>query len=223
MVMLMSKKKVRFLLLIVFLLIVLVLGYYVLYTVNYIPHKKYSNADFGIEPYISKVDMDQDGLDDQSDILEGVREYIATKPHYQSKYYDGGYPDDRNGVCTDVVSFGLLHAGYDLMNLVYEDIQENRDAYNIETVDRNIDFRRVRNLKVYFARNVISLTTDVSDIAEWQGGDIVVFENHIGIVSDYRNRNGVPFLIHNGSNFQRYYEEDVLEIRDDIVGHYRMS
>lgn len=53
--------------------------------------------------------------------------------------------------------------------------------------------------------------------------DIVVFENHIGIVSDYRNRNGVPFLIHNGSNFQRYYEEDVLEIRDDIVGHYRMS
>lgn len=219
----MSKKKVRFLFLIVGLFLVLIFDFYILYTINYILHKKYSNADFGIEPYISRVDMDQDGIDDQSDILDGAREYTATNPHYQSKYYEGGYPDDQNGVCTDVVAFALLHAGYDLMNLVYEDIQENRAAYNIETVDRNIDFRRVRNLKVYFERNAISLTTDVFDIAEWQGGDIVIFENHIGIVSDSRNHHGVPFLIHNGSNFQRYYEEDVLETRNDIVGHYRMS
>ena len=45
---------------------------------------------------------------------------------------------------------------------------------------KNIDFRRVKNLKIYFEHTAISLTTDVNDIEQWQGGDIVVFKNHIG-------------------------------------------
>ncbi|WP_420842732.1 DUF1287 domain-containing protein [Fervidibacillus albus] len=52
---------------------------------------------------------------------------------------------------------------------------------------------------------------------------IVIFENHIGIVSDKRNKHGVPFIIHHGSPYQRYYEENLLEKRDDIVGHFRIS
>lgn len=55
------------------------------------------------------------------------------------------------------------------------------------------------------------------------GGDIVVFENHIGIVSDKRNRNGIPFVIHHANPYQRDYEEDILEYHNDIVGHYRIS
>ncbi len=39
------------------------------------------------------------------------------------------------------------------------------------------DFRRVKNLKVYFDNNAISLTTEINEIEEWQGGDIVVFKN----------------------------------------------
>ena len=39
-----------------------------------------------------------------------------------------------------------------------------------------------------------ALTTDVSEIEEGQGGDIVIFERHIGIVSDRRNKNGVPYI-----------------------------
>lgn len=81
----------------------------------------------------------------------------------------------------------LKEAGYDLMNEVNEDIKENRQNYDIEEPDENIDFRRVKNLKVYFAQNAISLTTDVKDFEEWQGGDIVIFKSHIGIVSDRRN------------------------------------
>ena len=196
---------------------------YILYIFNYLPHKKYSNEDFNIETYISSTDKDNDGIDDQTDILNNVREYIETKPIYKSKYYATGYPDDEYGVCTDVVAFGLKSAGYDLMLLVNEDIKNNRDKYDIEIIDKNIDFRRVNNLKIYFDNNAISLTTDIYEIEEWQGGDIVIFDGHIGIVSDKRNKNGVSFLIHHANPYQRYYEEDVLENRNDIIGHYRIS
>lgn len=195
----------------------------VLYDFNLIPHKSYSNKDFDIDRYYSSTDNDGDGIDDQTDILQNVRAYISTEPQYKSKYYETGYPNDEYGVCTDVVAFGMLGAGYDLKELVNEDINNHREDYNIDSVDKNIDFRRVRNLIVYFNRNAISLTTDVHDIDQWQGGDIVVFDGHIGIVSDKRNRNGVPFLIHNGSPYQKEYEQDVLETRNDIVGHFRIS
>lgn len=196
---------------------------YMLYFFNYIPHPSYSNEDFGIQRYISDFDMDNDGIDDETDILDSVRQYIATQPKYKSKYYDGGYPDDNYGVCTDVVVFGLKGAGYDLMELVDEDIALHSSDYDIESPDKNIDFRRVRNLKIYFKNNALSLTTDIYDISQWQGGDIVVFEKHIGVVSDKRNKNGVSFVIHNANPYQRYYEEDILEKRNDIVGHYRIT
>ena len=115
------------------------------------------------------------------------------------------------------------HAGYDLMELVNEDIKNNKELYDIDAVDKNIDFRRVKNLKVYFDNNAISLTTDINEIEEWQGGDIVVFKKHIGIISDKRNRKGICFVIHHANPYQIYYEEDILEHRDDIIGHYRIS
>ena len=133
------------------------------------------------------------------------------------------YPDDGYGVCTDVVAFALKGAGYDLMPLVDEDIRADQVSYNIEQPDKNIDFRRVRNLKVYFEHRAISLTTDLSEIEEWQGGDIVIFQDHIGIVSDRRNENGVPYVIHHNSPWQKKYEQDILEKRNDLVGHYRIS
>lgn len=190
---------------------------------NIIPHKMYTNADFDIETYISQVDMDGDGIDDQTDILANVREYIATKPIYKSVYYAGGYPDDQYGVCTDVVAMGLMGAGYNLRELVDKDRRANPSEYADEPIDKNIDFRRVRNLLIYFKRHAICLTTDIYEIDQWQGGDIVVFEGHIGVVSDKRNKNGVSFVIHHGSRLQTSYEQDILESRGVIVGHFRIS
>ena len=207
-------------------LITLVIVFITLYILIYnkIEIKSYfTNEDFNISNYISNVDKDGDGIDDQSDILQNVREYISTKPKYKSKYYDTGYPDDEYGVCTDVIAFGLLDAGYDLMELVNEDIVNHPLDYDITNVDKNIDFRRVRNLKIYFDRKAISLTTDVNEIEQWQGGDIVVFEKHIGIISDKRNKKGIPYVIHHANPYQLNYEEDILEHRDDIVGHYRIT
>lgn len=121
------------------------------------------------------------------DILQGALDYCNTKPKYKSKYYDSGYPDDGYGVCTDVVAFAMKAAGYDLMELVKKDIQEHPDDYGIAETDKNIDFRRVRNLQVFFRNYVDNLTTDVFDVDNWQ----------------------------------KSYEQDILESRNDIVGHYR--
>jgi uncharacterized protein YijF (DUF1287 family) len=183
------------------------------------PRDKY---DMSIAQVHSSVDKDGDSIDDQVDILEGALAYVATKPKYKSKYYQTGYPDDNYGVCTDVVANAMKSAGYDLMELVQEDISENPDDYDIDEPDANIDFRRVKNLKVYFAHTAVSITTDVSQIEEWQGGDIVIFKKHIGVVSDRRNENGVPYVIHHNDPKQTAYEQDILETRDDIVAHYRV-
>ena len=216
--------KKRIFIIVIFIIISVILVA-LLYFFNTIPHKQYSNSDFNIETYISSVDKDNDGIDDQTDILNNVRTYIAKKPKYKSKYYETGYPDDEYGVCTDVVANGLKDAGYDLKELVNEDIINNKEKYNIEVIDKNIDFRRVRNLDVYLKNNSISLTKDLSQIEEWQGGDIIVFKDHIGIISDKRNKKGVPFLIHHANPIQVNYEEDVLELygQDYIIGHYRIS
>ncbi len=215
-----KKKWLLFLILIISFLILIYMCYYW----NLIPHKMYTNEDFQIQTYYSKIDKDEDGVDDQTDILKSAREYLATNPKYESKYYGTGYPDDNLGVCTDVVAFALLGAGYDIMNLLNEDVLKNPDAYDIDVVDKNIDFRRVLNLDTYLKRNAISLSTNIYDKEEFQGGDIIVFKKHIGIISEKRNRKGINFLIHHANPFQLHYEEDVLErLQKDIIGHYRIS
>jgi len=201
-------------------IILIITIYFLLDYFNIIPKKTYSNEYFNIETYISNIDKDNDGIDDQTDILESARKYIETKPIYKSKYYSNGYPDDEYGVCTDVVAFSLLNSGYDIKTLLNEDVKNNKEFYNIDLIDKNIDFRRVINLYNYFKKNSISLTIDISDIEKWQGGDIVVFEKHIGIVSDKRNKNGIPYLIHNAGGL--FYEEDAIT-KYKIIGHFRIS
>ncbi len=205
---------------VVTILIIIIIG--LLYNFNIIPHPRYSNADFNIPDYRSANDQDRDGLDDQTDILESARDYLATKPKYQSIYYDTGYPNDDHGVCTDVVAFALKGAGYDIRELLDQDVHNYPRAYDIDTPDKNIDFRRVKNLEVWLRRHAQTLTTDLKNINDWQGGDIVVFPDHIGLISDRRNRQGIPFLIHHYSPFQAHYEEDSLE-KYQILGHYRIS
>ena len=189
--------------------------------------KVYYAEDFGIKTLISNTDYDNDGIDDYTDILEGAKKEAKNKPTYKSEYYSGGYPPENEGVCTDVIWRALKNAGYLLKDMVDEDIKNNIDCYPKlkGKIDPNIDFRRVTNLKVYFERNQIVLTTDLNKIEEWQPGDIVILgDSHIGIISDKRNKKGIPYLIHNSGQPSR--EEDVLEKYDatiKITGHYRMK
>ena len=191
----------------------------------------YYAKDFGFEDIKSNTDFDNDGIDDYTDILEGARIEAENKPEYKDGYYDGGYPPDTEGVCSDVIWRAFKNAGYSLKDMVDKDIKENINSYpRVDgKPDPNIDFRRVKNLKVYFERNHISLSIDLSKVEEWMPGDIVVFQSgsqdHIGIISDKRNENGLPYIIHNAGQPNR--EEDGLEFYNEyawpITGHYRLK
>lgn len=103
----MNKKRLVFIIIGIIIILITAL---LLYLYNSILHKQYTNADFNIETYVSNIDKDNDGIDDQTDILNNVRNYISKNPKYKSKYYETGYPNDEYGVCTDVVAFGLKDA-----------------------------------------------------------------------------------------------------------------
>lgn len=178
--------------------------------------------ELGIAELKSSLDSDGDGIDDYTDIMLGARAYIKTKPHYKSRYYAGGYPDDGCGVCTDVIWQAFAAAGYNLKELVDADIQDAQDVYDIELRDPNIDFRRVRNLNVFFSRHAERLTTLLDDPAQWQPGDIVVFDKHIAICSDKRNRDGLPFIIHHGNPIEGAVEINKLD-KMTITAHYRWN
>ncbi len=198
--------------------VILVLDYY-----NLIPKKYYTADDFRIETVKSSADFNGNGADDYTDILLGARKDAQNHPTYDGAYVDGGYPPDHIGVCADVIWRAFKNAGYSLRDMVDNDIQARREAYpRITKPDTNIDFRRVRNLRIFFEKYAISLTTNINDISEWQPGDIVIFDNdkHIGIVSDRRNRDGVTYIIHNGGQPNR--EEDYLG-KSPVVAHYRFD
>ena len=164
-------------------------------------------------------------FDDYTDILLGARIDAENHPTYNGKYWDNGYPPSDIGVCTDVIWRAFKNAGYNLRAMIDQDIKtSNEQDYHIKTPDSNIDFRRVGNLYVFFHKYAESLTLDISKIEEWQPGNIVVFGSmkHIGIISDKRNKNGEPFLIHNSG--QPFREENVLRKlakKDGITGHFR--
>ncbi len=207
---------------------ILCIGYFSLKYMGIIKEKTYTNGDFQIETVYSEVDYNSNGIDDYTDIVNGAILEGKKRPKYKSAYYEGGYPPEGIGVCTDVVWRALKHAGYDLKSLVEEDIKNNKEAYTkITTIDSNIDFRRVYNLHVFLERNTLSLTTDITQFREFQPGDILIFEGdkHIGIVSNKRNKKGRPYLIHHTPRMTNRWndlEEDVLGSYK-IIGHYRFQ
>lgn len=182
-------------------------------------------------PVIScPVDKDNDGLDDLKDIVAGARAEVIRKPQYRSAYYQGGYPPEQEGVCTDVVWRAFKDAGYDLKAIVDKDIRLNLPQYSRigGKPDPNIDFRRVPNLIVYFKRNAQILTqeikpADVENLSQWQPGDIVTFADpheHIAIISDRRRADGVPYILHNSGPIPT--ESDQLQSwPSPITGHFR--
>ena len=185
-----------------------------------------TGEDFGVERVVSPVDFNGNGLDDYMDILLGARADALAKPRYKSAYYDGGYPPDDEGVCTDVIWRAFREAGYCLRDMVDRDIAARPQAYPwIETRDKNIDFRRVANLRVFFETYGQVLPTDVTEIEVWQPGDIVVFgpdDQHIGIISDRRTGEGRTLVIHNVGQAER--EEDYLRWEGkQVTGHYRFD
>ena len=157
-------------------------------------------------PLRSSVDYNYNGIDDYTDFLIGAKQDAKNRPKYDGAYVAGGYPTDDIGVCADVIWRAFKQAGYSLKDMVDEDIQNHTADYpEARNPDPNIDFRRVKNLHVFFKKYGQSLTTDITKINDWQPGDIVIFKDdyHIGIISDIRDKNGIPNVIHNMAQWNR--------------------
>jgi uncharacterized protein YijF (DUF1287 family) len=178
----------------------------------------------------SMVDNNNNSIADPIDIVNSARKEVEGRTNYKSAYYDGGYPPDDEGVCTDVIWRGLIGADIILKDSMDLDISRYPDLYPRVNgkPDPNIDFRRVPNQNVYFKRYAQSLTTDlfsgdVENLSEWQPGDIVVFLvkgfHHVGIVSDKRAEDGTPYFIHNIRPFAA--EVKLSSFQTPIAGHYR--
>ena len=176
---------------------------------------------------VSPVDFNHNGVDDYADIVAGARQDAVNHPTYDDGYYQGGYPPDDRGACTDVVWRAFRQAGYDLKAMVDADIAADPAGYAqaAPRPDPNIDFRRTGVLDVFFSKYGQTLTADASDVSQWQGGDIVVFDGtrHIGVISDRRDRDGIVYLIHNMKQERR--ENDYLSFkrRMTVTGHYRFD
>ncbi len=204
---------------------VVAVGLWALWWFNLWPFtgRTWTGEDFGIERVRSAVDFDGDGIDDYEDIMLGARKDAENHPQYDGSYVVGGFPEESKGVCTDVIWRAFREAGYDLREMVDRDIVAHLEDYlRVKEPDRDIDFRRVPNLEVFFDKYAQTLTNDLEDLAAWQPGDIVVFADgtHIGIVSDKRAENGYPYIIHNAGQPNR--EENYLK-RDQVRKHYRFD
>ncbi len=177
------------------------------------------------------TDNNNNGIPDPIDIVNGAREEAKNKTDYKSNYYSGGYPPEGEGVCTDVVWRGLMAADINLKKQMDEDIYNNINLYprTVGNPDPNIDFRRVVNQDIFFKRFYEILSTelipgDVENLLKWQPGDIVVFldsTEHVGIISDKRDKEGVPYIIHNSPPHAREERLTPLTAYKKITGHYR--
>lgn len=159
--------------------------------------------------------------------LEATRR-VQYDAGYQSIPYPGGdVPADR-GACTDVIVRALRAAGKDLQVLIHQDKVANPDRYprysGRRGADANIDHRRVPNHLAFLKKHGKKLPIGLagSDLATWQPGDLVYVKlpsglDHCGVISDKRNAEGIPLMIHNLSVAA---EEDVLG-KWRIVAHYR--
>lgn len=162
-------------------------------------------------------------------LVSAARTQIGVVLHYDTSYYEGGYPPPDRGTCTDLVERALRKVGYNLKEGVDADMAANPRLYPNKP-DPNINFRRVANLKVFFDRHLTKVTrsTNKRSLSEWQPGDIVTYDKipgslwHIAIISDKKNKRGEPLLIHNyGSGV---VEDDMfLKWPAKITGHYRID
>lgn len=154
---------------------------------------------------------------------------VQYDPSYFVIEYPNGDVPANKGVCTDVIIRSYRKLGIDLQKSVHEDMKQNFALYpkdwKLTKPDKNIDHRRVPNLRTFFARHGTSIkpTTNPDD---YDPGDIVTWDlgkgiAHIGLVIKERSDDNKRHLIvHNIGNGQ--------EISDclfayKITGHYRYN
>jgi uncharacterized protein len=166
-------------------------------------------------------------------LSKAAKELTLQNVQYNATYYSIPYPMGdvpvNKGVCADVIIRAYRKLGIDLQVLVHEDMRQHFSTYpknwGLKTTDKNIDHRRVPNLKHFFARYGTTLPITIKE-QDYLPGDIVCWLinkklPHIGIVINQQASNSKRNLVvHNVGSGQ--VTEDVL-FSYTITGHYRYS
>jgi uncharacterized protein len=163
-------------------------------------------------------------------LVAAARGQIGVTIRYDPAYAvlpfpNGDVPRER-GTCTDVVVRAYRDAfGVDLQVLVNADMRAAFGAYpriwGLSAPDRNIDHRRVPNLRAFLSRRGAELPIP-HDASGWRPGDIFTSlvgnrGPHIGLVSD-RREDDIWLIIHNIGAGAR--EENSLRAWP-VTGRYR--
>jgi hypothetical protein len=153
---------------------------------------------------------------------------VLYDPAYVRLAYPGGDLPLERGVCTDVVIRAYRAGlGIDLQKLVHEDMRANFAAYpklwGLAKPDRNIDHRRVPNLRAFLTRRGAALPVTAT-AADYAPGDLVTMLlpgnlPHIALVTHRPSADGSrPLVVHNIGAGARL--EDAL-FAFATTGHYR--
>lgn len=158
---------------------------------------------------------------------------VVTKYDYSNGYYwNGGFPPEDTGVCSDIIWRAYQNMWFNFIAIFQKHITKNPELYN-KNQDTNINYRRVKEIYTYFSKNWITLTNDLDpnnheNLIQWQTGDIVTFSEsweknlwHIGIISDIRRNDGVPYMIDNHGNWVDITMTP-LDWPGKINGHFRV-
>jgi uncharacterized protein len=125
------------------------------------------------------------------------------------------------GVCTDVIVRAVRNAGMDLQKELHDDIRRAKAAYPMVkgTGDPSIDQRRVGTLLPFFKRHWEAHTTRFDDPDDpLRPGDVIFMDtfpnrpgpDHIGILSDRVDGDGLPLVINNWTDGTVTAEMDLL-------------
>ena len=177
--------------------------------------------------------------DVQKKIVLKLMELLDKNITYGYKVYPKtGYPTENVWISTDVISVTLRDVGFDLMELIYNDMKAHKEDYPMDIKkqkdpNKYIDFRDVFFQEQFFKRNALELDTnyipeDKNNIIQWQPGDIVYFQfdpkkpiqDLGGFISSHTNTNGVPLIIMISKEFGSVKEVDKL-LEYKVIGHYR--
>jgi uncharacterized protein YijF (DUF1287 family) len=170
-------------------------------------------------------DRDDDGIPDPLDTLIGADKTALNADAYTEGYVSMSYPNGdvprTMGVCTDVVVRAMRNAGLDLQKALHEDIARAPRAYPMikGKGDPSIDQRRVATILPYFKRHLQAHTPRLDDPNDpYRPGDVIFMDtfpsrsgpDHIGIVSNHVDDQGLPLVINNWTDGTVTAEMDLL-------------